>query len=619
MAVDNAHPFRIALISMPWSIFNRPSIQLGTLKSYLEREAEYRVDTYHLYLHLAKTITTELYSRIALSGWAGEALFAPLLFPEKRADAGKLFRQSLTGKGSPRPDFDALTARVEASCAQWLADINFDQYALIGFSLCFSQLFASLYLAKKIKDKWSDIPIVFGGSSCSGQIGVSLLQHFPTIDYLIDGEGEQQLLALCRFLSGRAESLPGKIRTVHPVPVAKTTIGDKADKAAAPLQLGQLPYPDYTPYFQEMRRLFPQQPFIPLLPIEFSRGCWWNKCTFCNLNLQWQNYRFKESGRMLEETLHLTEKHQSLHFTFTDNALPSKEADRFFTSLLTQDLDIDFFAEIRGITEPDRLQLYSRAGLKTVQVGIEALSTSLLAKMAKGTTTIDNIAVMKMCSATGIRMEGNLITDFPGTTAEEIAETLRNLDFVRPFLPLQAATFFLGYGSPLHTEAAGKSKTKEFPIQRITPHAKNRRLFPGDYVQSMLMLINSYQGDKKLQHRQWQLVKRKIRAWQDYHKQRTAGGQHPLHYRDGGTFLIIRQEQPADVPLLHRLRGTSRKIYLACARPEKIDTLLRAFPQVTDQGLRKFIDEMCTKRLMFQENDRVLALAVHNTSGGDCP
>lgn len=318
---------------------------------------------------------------------------------------------------------------------------------------------------------------------------------------------------------------------------------------------------------------------------------------------------------MLEETLHLAEKHESLHFTFTDNALPPKEADQFFNRLLPKELDIDFFAEIRGITDPDRLHLYSRAGLRTVQVGIEALSTSLLAKMAKGSTTIDNIAVMKMCSATGIRMEGNLITDFPGTTEEEIAETLRNLDFVLPFLPLQTATFFLGYGSPLHAVAACKSKAKDFPIQRIIPHAKNRHLFPRDYLESMLMLINSYQGDKKLQHHQWRPVNRKIRAWQEFHQQRTASGQHPLHYRDGRTFLIIRQEQPAHTPLLHRLRGTSRKIYLACERPAKMDTLLRTFPRVSEQALGKFINEMCAKRLMFQENDRVLALAVRNTSG----
>ncbi len=601
MGSDTSPSFRLALLSMPWSIFNRPSIQLGALKSYLEQETDYRVDNYHPYLHLAKNITTELYSQISLSGWAGEALFAPLLFPEKKADARKLFRQCLVGKINPLPDFDELVTHVERSYNQWFSKISLSQYNLIGFSICFSQLFPSLYLAKKIKEKCKNLPIVFGGSSCSGDIGESLMQHFSTIDFLIDGEGEQQLLQLCHFLSGRLKTLPGKIRTQHPHPVAK------ADKPSTSLQMDDLPYPDYTPYFQELNELFPDRPFIPILPIEFSRGCWWNRCTFCNLNLQWQNYRFKNSDRMVAETLHLAETHQCLHFTFTDNALPPGEADQFFKKLLKKEIDFEFFAEIRSITDPKRLRLYSRAGLKTVQVGIEALSTSLLVKMAKGTTTIDNIAVMKMCSGSAIRLEGNLITDFPSTTDEEIAETLKNLDFVLPFLPLQAASFFLGYGSPIHTH------TKYFSIEKVIPHPKNRRLFPKDYLYSMTMLINSYRGDKKLQQQQWQPVKQKVRAWQKFHSDRTGKRQHPLHYRDGSTFLIIRQERMSKAPLLHRLRGTSRKIYLFCDRPQKIESLLAEFPGVTERALRKFIDEMCVKFLMFQEDDRVLSLAVHNT------
>ncbi len=38
MGPDTSCLFRLALIAMPWSIFNRPSIQLGALKSYLEQE-----------------------------------------------------------------------------------------------------------------------------------------------------------------------------------------------------------------------------------------------------------------------------------------------------------------------------------------------------------------------------------------------------------------------------------------------------------------------------------------------------------------------------------------------------------------------------------------------------
>ena len=185
---------------MPWSIFNRPSVQLGALKAYLERESAYQVDNYHAYLSVAQGISPELYSKIALSSWAGEAIFAPLLFPEKRTDAQKLFRQCLTGEIKPLPDFDQLVRTVEQSCTQLLDTITLARYKLIGFSVCFSQLFASLYLAQRIKDIVPDVPVVFGGSSCSGDIGTSLINHFPHIDYLVDGEGEQQLLDLCHFL-----------------------------------------------------------------------------------------------------------------------------------------------------------------------------------------------------------------------------------------------------------------------------------------------------------------------------------------------------------------------------------------------------------------------------------
>ena len=571
-------PFRIALISMPWAIFNRPSIQLGNLKSYLERGTEYRVDNYHTYLQTAKSIGTSHYNQIGLSGWGGEALFAPLLFPEKKDDARKLFRESLAGKITPLPDFDQLVANIEQSFDQWLASNDLHQYSLIGFSICFRQLLPSLYLARRIKKQFAKVPIVFGGSSCSGPLGKSLIHHFPEIDYLIDGEGEESLLYLCHFLAGQSQSLSKHILTQHPVP--------QTDEPRTKLNLNDLPYPNYAPYFREIQQIFPSLPFIPVLPVEFSRGCWWNKCTFCNLNLQWQDYRFKRSDRMVEETLHLAKSHESLHFTFTDNVLPTKEADRFFKVLSEITMDFDFFAEIRGITQPKRLQLYSLGGLKTVQVGIEALSSSLLKKMDKGTTVMDNIGVMKMCGENSIQMEGNLITDFPATTAEEIAETLANLDFVLPFVPLQTATFFLGLGSPIY------SRPKDFSIQATLPHAKNRKLFPATYLKSLDMLINSYRGDRQFQSKLWQPVKEKIEEWQDFHTQRANSQLHPLHYRDGSTFLLIRQELLSGAPLLHRLRGLSRKIYLFCETPVKIETILSTFPELTEKPLRTFIEQM---------------------------
>lgn len=93
------HQFRLLLVAAPWPLFNRPSLQLAALRSYLVEQGGFHVDNRHLYLAVAKRIGTDLYARIARSGWAGEALFAPLLFPEQIQGAARLFRRELAADG----------------------------------------------------------------------------------------------------------------------------------------------------------------------------------------------------------------------------------------------------------------------------------------------------------------------------------------------------------------------------------------------------------------------------------------------------------------------------------------------------------------------------------------
>ncbi len=91
-------------------------------------------------------------------------------------------------------------------------------------------------------------------------------------------------------------------------------------------------------------------------------------------------------------------------------------------------------------------------------------------------------------------------------------------------------------------------------------------------------------------------------------------GKPALQYRDGGTFLIIRQEYPTGLPLQHRLKGLSRRIYIFCHTPKTMNDILQNFKGLKEESLVAFITELCRKRLMFRENDRVLSLAVHYTT-----
>ncbi|MGD9193945.1 MAG: hypothetical protein PVH58_18650, partial [Desulfobacterales bacterium] len=75
--------------------------------------------------------------------------------------------------------------------------------------------------------------------------------------------------------------------------------------------------------------------------------------------------------------------------------------------------------------------------MQEVQVGIEAFSSKLLKKLNKGVTPIQNIEIMKNCEILGIVNASNLIIHLPGSDEQDVAETMRNIEFVLPYRPLK--------------------------------------------------------------------------------------------------------------------------------------------------------------------------------------
>jgi ribosomal peptide maturation radical SAM protein 1 len=589
--------FQAALVSMPWALFNRPSVQLGVLKSYLDLKAAWlHTETLHPYLETAARITTSAYHFLSGQMWAGEALYASTLFPELKIAVSGYLRQVLRqAEPSVRKGFDFDTTQVflAGQLDELAGGRNWDQYLRVGFSVCANQLLASLAAAQAIKLRWPKATIVFGGSSCAAEMGVTLLASFSQIDYLVQGEGEQPLLQLCEFLADRRTELPaavlGRQSSARPGPPLQMD-NHKPASGSQFSDLASLPSPDYRDYFRQMQQCFANSPFIPVLPVEFSRGCWWGKCTFCNLNLQWQGYRAKPPQRMKAEVVELADRH-ACRLCHTDNCLPRKESAAFFAGMAELGRDFSFFGEVRasrhGAGQARQFSGYRRGGLSSMQVGIESLSQTLLARMRKGTTVLDNIVVMRDALDAGILLEGNLITEFPGSTAEQVEETLANLDFVLPFHPLKTAAFFLGHGSPVHQEP------EHFGINVLTVHPLNRYLFPAPLLTSLHPLIKGFKGQRRRQKKLWQPVVSKVREWQKFHGQRRRGllDQPPLCFRDGGGFLIIRQELP-DRPILHhRLRGISREIYLYCQEVRSVSAIASRFPALDQQRLLDFLKE----------------------------
>ena len=93
MITQRTQQFRLGLVSMPWSIFNRPSIQLASLKAFMDSTGFIETSLFHPYLLAAAAIGTHNYHYLAKNSWAGEALYSAMLYPKQREQAEKLFRK----------------------------------------------------------------------------------------------------------------------------------------------------------------------------------------------------------------------------------------------------------------------------------------------------------------------------------------------------------------------------------------------------------------------------------------------------------------------------------------------------------------------------------------------
>lgn len=600
---------RIALVSAPWPLFDRPSIQVGALKAFVEKDLpDIRVDSFHAYLNIAQAIGYPLYHVVSERSWIAESPYAALLYPGRMETVARYWNRK--ARGHPRlksMDFEDLCGRIEAASLAIVEAGHWDAYLLVGFSISLAQLTSSLYFIREIKQRAPRLPVVVGGSACAGALGETLVHSFPDIDYVIRGEGELPLLQLTEAIRAchggtQLPDIPGLIHRGSPP--AKDVHQQVPD-------LDQLPIPDYTDYFRDLTSSDPRHAFLPKLPMEMSRGCWWNKggagCAFCNLNLQWRGYRSKSPEKTVKEIHTLVNRHQVLSLSFMDNLLPARGLEERFHDIRQLGLDLRLFSEIRAKTSRAVLEAMASAGMQEVQVGIEALSTGVLKKLNKGTTAMDNLEIMKNCESPHLPdLTGNLILGFPSSDSQDVAETLDHLSFAVPFRPLKGVDLWLGYGSPLWRDP------ERYGIRLKGNHPDYRHLFPAEALEKLRFMMLGYHGGVRHQRQLWAPVRKKLAEWRAFYDRmhQEPGFEPILSYRDGGTFLIIRERRPNDEPMTHRLKGTSRAIYLFCETQRSIAEILARFPQFGEDRIRPFLRMMVDKRLMFTEGERCLALAV---------
>jgi len=301
---------------------------------------------------------------------------------------------------------------------QFIQSIVGDQPDLIGVSItATSQIIPGLTLCRLIKEAAPNTHLTIGGS-----IFTRLVDNvrrcpilFDLTDDIIVFEGETALLELVNQLDGKKDfsKVPNLIYRSN----GKITINQPFYSE----NINQLPAPNYDG-FPLGQYLSPE----PVLPVQFSRGCYYKDCAFCALTLDHQNFRQKEPGRTIEELEWLKLRYGAQHFFFTDECVALSPAKRLCQQIIDKRLDIRWTCEMRFEKHLTRELLASMrdAGCLKIVFGLESFNQRVMDFMKKGIKQDWVRRIAGDCVDLGIAVHCYIIVGFPTEKEEEAMETM---------------------------------------------------------------------------------------------------------------------------------------------------------------------------------------------------
>jgi len=600
----------VALVSMPTLSGKFPSFQLALLKPTLER-AGFAVVPHSLFLRFGDQIGWRLNDVLSTvyGCMVGEWIWSKAAFGDFSDDAEYLARfggelaEICAQAGCQIGDIVAL--RDEAAprfVEQMLKEIDWAGYGLVGFSVVFQQMTASLAMAKAIKAAHPDLPIIFGGATFEDDIASEILRHNPEIDAVHCGDADISLPEMVRRIYAR-ESFQGMAGVMW-------RDGDTISypgRAPNLEDLDSTPVPDFDEYYRVRASTgydAHEGTSEVMLPIETARGCWYgmkNHCTFCGLNRAGMDFRRKSPDQVLDMLKVLSRRYGTRYFNAIDNIMAPAYISRLFGQLAEEHTDLRLHYEIRPNLNRSQLQQLRRGGLTSVQPGVESFSTHVLDLMKKSTTAMRNVELLKWTTYYGITNLYNILYGFAGETEEDYqqqAEIIRRITHLQP--PYAMAVARPDRGSPMY------ERPEEHSISVLRPAACYRYIYPPGYN----LRRAAYFFDHEMGAEMPSEGRAECRALVSEWKRRWAGGDRPYlrSVKSWGTVSIHDGRQPG-AARHHRFDDQAAALYEWCTDARTHEEIAAQFP-----GQEAWVDDMLGEfvalDLMLHTDGRYLALAL---------
>ena len=504
----------------------------------------------------------------------------------------------------------------EKAINNYLSAVNWNDVLFTGMSVNLYQWIASSIIAKKIKDRCPDLPVIIGGIGTK-ESAIAYLNNFPQFDIAVWGEGENAILDIANQL--KSEKCDFKNCTGVAYRNGKNIlISENHNKKYVDLGSSAI-QPDFSDYFR-FKKSNKMNSIETEIPIEGSRGCHWNRCHFCFAN-EGYKYRRKPVDKILNEIKSAIQEYEIYQFHFLDNDIIGKDLNQF-NQLLSSLAELkklypDFaITQAETITNGINEQIIKNmalAGFEHVQIGYESSSNELLKKIDKKNSFLSNLLFIKFADYYHIDLAGlNNITGLLEETDDDINEAIDNLHCLRFFLKRNLLYHRIFRLSVFHSSKYYniiKEDIKKWNIHTI------KSFIPENYIKEENDNLTLLPGSNFIQ---------KNYLWKKYKKIEKHYSKNAYTYKiigTGNTILYKEFFNSEAINILEFEKDSGEWLVLKSANSEvkTFDTILsdinkQSISRITPDELLEIIDSLEKESLLFCSKDKQMMVSIINTN-----
>jgi anaerobic magnesium-protoporphyrin IX monomethyl ester cyclase len=312
-----------------------------------------------------------------------------------------------------------IASRNHFNVEEMVASLNFDVFGITATTFTRHE---AVSVIKMIRKHHPGKKIIVGGVHFM-QCDIDTLTNIPEVDIVVRGEGETVIVDLLDALhiSASLQNIKGITYRDTRGDIQKnsdTELFENIDN----IDIYKLTLPtDYPEYLMGCSEI------VPAVSVMTSRGCPFN-CVFCAK--AGMKYRHRSTQSVIKELRYYVQKFEITAFnfldlTFTANIQRSKDLCQ---AMIDEGLKIQWWCETRANVPLDLISIMQRAGCRSIVVGIETGSISVLERIQKGITLDEVERLFSHTKNIGIETTAYFMCSHVGETFDDAMETVRFID-----------------------------------------------------------------------------------------------------------------------------------------------------------------------------------------------